>query len=230
MELAKWQTTDLVVTDIGSGDAIINDGVRDYGTAEGMAYFMGSDPRDPDTGGVQISPKWAPPGWLQQRFETEIKTSQLNSIHEKDYTNADIGWSSLKFYDVNGSELTTQGALDTDCVRTDLLWMPTVDCAIKGGYVAQMEVPSDNLYVWALGADIDAGYGIPPKVFLDGGLNMAYLDARWPIGMDGVSATVLYYTHAQLGSGKGTNRLRFIFRHPAGFKHRIQVVLEIFRP
>lgn len=193
---------------------------------------------DSDTGGLKLTPKFAPDNWHQQYFETEFETSKINSIHEKDWNNVDIGFSSLKFYDVNDDELVKgaqtdaewQAVLDTDCVRTDLSWMPDHDYAIKSGFIAQKEVPTSNVYIWALGADLPEAYGGPQAIFAQGGLNLVYVDARSRSGLDGVAATVMYYEHPQLGAGVGTNKIRFVTRHPAGFKHRLQAVLEIFIP
>ena len=192
--------------------------------------FISREVLDSNTGGLAMSPKWAPDGWHQQYFETEFQTSDMSatSIHEKDWLNSNIGFSTLKFYDASENLLTTQEDIDTLCVRTDLLWMPTFDYAIKSGYISQKEVPASNMYVWVVGADLDAAYGGPQAVFAEGGINLTYVDARVKAGLDGVAATILYYTHPQLGGGAGTNRLRFIVRHAAGMKHRIQAVMEIF--
>lgn len=186
---------------------------------------------DPETGGVKLTPKFAPDGWHQQYFETEFETCTQNSIHEKLWTDLDIGFSSLKFYKmVSGEEVecTDQADIDANCIRTDLLWMPTYDYAIKSGFIAQKQVPSENIYVWAMGGDIDAVYEIPATPFAEGGINLQYQDARTRSGLDGVSATMMYYSHPALGAGKGTNRIRFVCRHSAGFKHRIQAVFELF--
>jgi hypothetical protein len=186
--------------------------------------------KDPETMGLAVSLKFAPDGWKQQLFETELCTSLLNSIHEKNWKNQNIGFSEMKFYNASEEEITEQSVINAECVRTDYLWMPNTDYAIKSGFVTQREVPSENIYVWALGGDIPEIYGGPVAVFAEGGLNMAFVDARFPTGLNGVSASVLNYNHPILGPGAGTNRLRFVFRHPAGFKHKIQIVLEIFRP
>jgi hypothetical protein len=193
---------------------------------------------DPDTGGVRLTPKFAPDGWHQQYFETEFETSKPNSIHEKDWKNVDIGFSSLKFYDDEDNELVQgelsnedyQALLNTACVRTDLSWMPDHDYAIKSGFIAQRVVPEDNVYIWALGVDLPEAYGGPQACFAEGGLNLIYVDARTRAGLDGVSPTIMYYSHPQLGDGMGTNRIRFVVRHPAGYKHRLQAVMEIFVP
>lgn len=190
---------------------------------------------DQDTYGLAVTPKFAPDGWHQQAYETEFETcnSGSDSIHEKNWLNEDIGFSSLKFYKVvNGVEVecSDQNDIDTNCIRTDLLWMPDFDYAIKSGWVAQKSVPASNVYVWALGADLDAQYGGPQSVFAEGGINMTYVDSRSRVGLDGVSATILYYEHPQLGEGCGTNRVRFVVRHAAGLKHRLQAVFELFVP
>jgi hypothetical protein len=240
-ELHRWQNDSTVLSDIASGDLVVNNGQDDIiDVAEAINHLkqIQALPNDPDTGGLRYTPKFAPDGWHQQYFETEFETSKPNSIHEKDWNNIDIGFSSLKFYDANDNEIIQgqlsaqdyQALLDTDCVRTDLSWMPDHDYAIKSGFVAQKEVPSQNIYIWALGVDLPAQYGGPQAVFAEGGLNMAFVDARTRSGLDGVSPTIMYYEHSQLGAGQGTNRIRFVVRHPAGFKHRIQAVLEVFVP
>jgi len=190
-------------------------------------------PVDSDTGGTLLTPKFSPDGWHQQYFETEFETSNSseNSIHEKDWLNNNLGFSSLKFYKVVDNEeveCENQEDIDNNCIRTDLLWMPPFDYAIKSGYVSQKNVPSDNVYVWVVAVDLDIEYGGPQVVFAEGGINLTYVDSKIKAGLDGVSATVLSYSHPILGEGIGTNRLRFIVRHPAGFKHRIQAVFEIF--
>jgi hypothetical protein len=184
--------------------------------------------KDPDTEGVAVSFKFAPDGWKQQLFETEFTTSTPDSIHEKNWKNQDIGYSILKFYNAADEQITDN--LDTLCTRTDYLWMPDHDYAIKSGFVTQKEIPTENIYVWALGGDIPEEFGGPIAVFAEGGLNLAFVDERERAGMNGVSASVLPYEHPQLGPGAGTNRIRFVFRHQPGFVHRVQIVLEIFVP
>jgi len=175
--------------------------------------------KDPDTNGIAFSPKWAPDGWHQCLHETEFETSKLGSIHEKDHNGDDLNWSTVKFYDLAMNELTTQGAIDTDCVWSVYDWMPTMDYAVKAGQVAQLETPADNVYFWAVGLP-----DVMPKMFADGGINLRFVAPRDPIGLSGVAATVLPYN-----GGMGTNKIRFKFYHPAGFKHRIQLIWEIFR-
>ena len=185
---------------------------------------------DDDTEGLQTSPKYAPDGWTEQLFELEFTTCKDNSIHEKDWQDNDIGWASMKFYDNTETEITdtSQANLDANCVRTDLLWMPDKDYMIKGGWMGQITAPTQDVFVWALGADLDAIYGGPQSVFLEGGLNMQYIGERERTGLDGVAGTILYYTHPLLGGGAGTNRIRFVVRHPLAYQHRLQAIFDIF--
>jgi len=188
--------------------------------------------KDLETGGLQYTPKYAPTGWKQQRFETEFQTSQQNSIHEKNWLYEDIGWSSLKFYKlVEGQEIECedQADIDINCIRTDLEWMPDIDYMVKGGWVAQFETLDENLYVWTQGVVLPDIYGGPQFTFAEGGMNMRYIGARDKTGLDGVAGTILYYEHPLLGPGAGTNKIRFIVRHTAGKKHRLQALLDIFR-
>lgn len=190
-------------------------------------------PIDAETGGILSSPKFAVTGWTEQMFELEFETSKLGSIHEKDINDNDIGWAILKFYEAGDVEITggnlNQAYLDTNCVRTDLAWMPDVDYMVKGGWVSQITTPTVDVYVWTVGADLDAIYGGPQATFLEGGLNMAFAAPLTLMGLDGVAAKRLNYNHPLLGDGAGTNRMRFIIRHPVGFNHRLQCVFNIFR-
>ena len=202
---------------------------------------------DPETGGIMFTPRYQPQGWLQQLFEIEFETSKLNSIHEKDPENNDIGWSTLKFYkDVATVETewtpADQADLDTNCIRTDFLWMPTVDYQILSGQIAQINTPSNDVYVWGYGLDLDTPYGGPQIVFAEGGINLAFVGSNQAVGLKGKGAPFLYYDKIKTGvdakgkpvytalpPGVGSNRMRFIIRHPAGFKHRLQPIFEIFR-
>ena len=235
--LEELLSNDTLFTDIGSGDITISfDGVTDYDGISSPDHWnalvkYSNNPIDPDTGGLMLTPKFSPTGWHQQYFETEFETSTESSIHEKTWTNEEIGYSSLKFYKIVSDEeveCTDQTDIDANCIRTDLLWMPDHDFSIKSGFIAQKTVPSENLYVWAIGGDLAPEYGGVQAIFAEGGINMTYVDAKTRSGLDGVSSTMMHYSHPILGDGAGTNRIRFVVRHEAGFKHRLQAVFEIF--
>lgn len=191
-------------------------------TANGVASKTEVRQSDPDTLGLSMTPKWAPQGWSQVYHEIEFKTSQLNAIHDKSVSNVDNGYTTAKFYNAAGTELTVQGDLDTDCVMTVIDFMPTHDYAIKSGQVAQITSPTTPVYLWALAPLSELG--MDDKVFCDGGINLEFVDSKNLVGLDGTAATMLPYM-----GGIGANKIRFIIRHDAGLKHRIQAILEYYK-
>jgi hypothetical protein len=158
---------------------------------------------DPDTGAVSISPRWAPEGWYQQLYEIEFETCKIDSVHEKDWMNNDIGWCHLKFFDADNVELLEQNDIDANCVRTDVEWMPNIDYMIKGGFIGQITQPAENIYVWTQGVILPDWAGGPQATFGEGGINMIYVGAHERVGLDGVAGTILYYEHPQLGRRYG---------------------------
>jgi len=198
-----------------------------------------------ETGGIKVTNKFAPDGWLQRLHEIEFTTStEGGAIHDKDHTNADTGWSGVEFYeDISGVETLmvspTQSDLDSKCIRTDFKWMPDTDYMILSGVVSQIDIPTDDVYFWGMFLDVDPAlnvYGVFPVEVLGGGMNMKYIASRDRVGLKGVSGSKVYYAgvdaptgFAALPEGMGTNRIRYIFRHSAGLKHRIQSIFEIFR-
>ena len=229
-----WFKADLSGGDLITLGAVVASHVNEP-LPENVIQTVSIQQVDADTGALTSTPKLAPDGWKQQYFETEFETcnSGSDSIHERSWLNVDLGYSSLKFFKASGAtevECTDQADIDSNCIRTDLSWMPPYDYAIKSGYVSQKSVPASNVYIWSLAVDLSEANGGPQVSFANGGINMTFVDARTKSGLDGVAASILYYSHPVLGDGAGTNRLRFVTRHAAGFKHRIQVVLEIFVP
>jgi len=235
--------------DLTAGDLVILDAL--VATHEGIPVPVEVEQvsiaqSDSDTGGISVTNKFAPDGWLQRLHEIEFTTATVGgAIHDKDYTNQDTGWSSVSFYEnIAGVETLmespTQSDLDTKCIRTDFSWMPDVDYMILSGVVSQLEIPSDEVYFWGMFLDVDPAlnaYGIFPIEVLGGGMNMRYVESRDRVGLKGVSGSNVYYAgvmspngFVDLPPGLGTNRIRYIFRHPLGLNHRIQSIFEIFRP
>jgi hypothetical protein len=191
----------------------------DYENNYASSVNLRIDKIDAETGGITISPKWAPEGWHQCYHEIEWETSKLNSVHDKSYNNIDNGYTVLKFYDINNNELTAQQNLDTDCVLTQIDFMPTFDYSIKSGQVAQLSSPNSAIYLWALAAP-----DLADQVFCDGGINMEFIGNKALVGLDGTAGTMMHYN-----GGVGSNKIRFIIRHQAGVKHRIQAIFEYFK-
>jgi len=187
--------------------------------------------KDPTTiKGIPVTNMVGPENSYQQTFETEWRTATLNSIHEKNIDNQDIGWSSLEFYkDVGGVETkwtpADQADLDSNCIRTDMIWNPDIDYWILSGEIGHHSTISENLYVWASGS-----YSVGNKVFVEGGINLKYLAAYGKIGVRGAAVTHMQENleHPQLGT-LDANKIRVVCRHSAGKQHDLQLVLGIFR-
>ncbi len=200
---------------------------------------------DGDTGAIKVTNNFAPPGYYQRLHEIEFTTSITDgAIHDKDENDVDHNWSSVAHYeDISGTETLmvspTQADLDARCIRTDFRFMPDVDFMIKSGTIAHNEIPASEVYVWGTMLDTEPALqamGINPIVVLDGGLAMTFVAPRTPVGLRGVNGSLLFHAGVNTPTGfvatppgLGTNRIKFICRHSAGFQHRFQAIFEIFR-
>jgi hypothetical protein len=145
----------------------------------------------------------------------------LDSIFEEDYDGTDRNFTVLKFYDVNGNEITDQPTLDTDCVETVIDWMPTYDYALVGGSGDTYDNLSSDvrLYVVAV-PDIPAPTG--SKVMINGA-NFRYMSNK-EIIVDGKAAK-----HMSYDAVYATNKLRFIIKHGAGEKFNFALTCSFYK-
>ena len=170
----------------------------------------------------------------------------LGHVHDYDYMMNTYGWSSVKYYSsemVEGSivdtELVnpTQAQLDASCTRTDLIFHPNIDYWVLSGTIAHDVVPAEDIYMWALFLDLDQAAGGPVLEIVSGGLNLKCVDAKKPVGIKGVSPSKVFKDGVvdesgafnSIPEGMGSNRIRYVFRHPPGFQCKLQTILEIFR-
>lgn len=178
------------------------------------------------------------------------------AIHERNWKNQEIGFTSMKYYEevqngddfedveIAGADLN-QSYLDLNCTRTDVFWMPNMDYMVFGGEIRQRALPVDasqnlvDLYCWTIAPSmlpniIFPGHEGPIHTYAEGGVNLAYVDPRKSDGLKSETGSMLYYQklggNALPAPGLGSNRFHFLFRHPAGFKHRIQSIFWIGRP
>ena len=204
------------------------------------------DPVDPKTHGVKFTTKVAPDGWVQRIHEIDFTTATLNSFHDKDYNNVDFGWTTMKFYEgPAGSETEITGGnlnqtyLDANCTRTDLQFMPDKDYMLLGAGVAQLAETTESVYLWGLIFDMDSPYdiSIPPVELVEGGINLKYLRDKDRFIMSGRAPATLYYDgitdpatglKVPLPAGVGSNRIRYMIRHPITFKEGYQSIIEYF--
>ena len=177
-------------------------------------------PVDTDTGMPSISTRKLPADWYPEFREIELETCKMNSIHDKDKNDIDLGQHSIKFYDVNDVELTTQSSIDTDCVRTMVNFDPGEVWAIRGAYTRQIVVPTTPIYVW-MDFKLDMTHLVPGlfvrNPYANGGLNMEFQNAYESVGDEGEN-----YSFFNQGDG-----IEWTIRHDAGLKHRIRIIYQL---
>jgi len=171
-----------------------------------------------DSGGAELSRvKITKTGLGLQCHAIEFATSTVGSVVNIDKNGDDYGFATLKFYDDQDNELTTQIDIDSDCVTTVLVWEPTYDIDIIGGEMRQKSVPASpvrcNFY------SVYSGHE-----FCSGGMNMEYVGAGSAKRMDGRAPKTLPYVE-----GIGITKFHLVCRHPAGFQHSLMCVLEFFK-
>jgi hypothetical protein len=184
-------------------------------------------PRDSDGSPLQRT-KVTTTGWHYQLHGIEFETSKLNSLESKKADGSDWNFAILKFYElVNGVETQitgenlTQEYLDTHCIKTVVDWEPTFDVDIIGGMLRQAAPPTESVDLWVVGApDISAAYG-GSKEFVTN-LDLELMGEG--VQIDGKAPKYVPY-NATYHTGK----FRLILRHPAGFKHELHMVFEIFK-
>ena len=197
----------------------------DKGVFEGTYKALGNlaiDARDVD--GTKLSRnKAAPLGWTYQLKSFEFETSQLNSVYSKDQNNSDLNDVTIKFYDSDNVELTTQIAIDLSCVKTVVDIEPTFDYEVIGGLAKILIIPTVDVRLWIVAVpDIAANLG-GSKVMVNG-FNFRYLGQSDSVEADGRASKRLAYSATY-----HTNKLRFILRHPAGHNSNILMALEMYK-
>lgn len=202
------------------------------GNASAQVDFLkGIDlsPRDSD-GSLLQRIKVTTSGWHFQLHGIEFETSKLSSIHSKKVDNTDYGFTTAKFYeDVEGVETLitgedlTQEYLDANCIKTVIDWEATHDLEIIGGTVKQKSIPSEDLRVWVVGVpDVPAEYGGSKPFVINA--NLSFIGLEEGIKVDGRAPKFMTYSATY-----HTNKLSLIFRHSAGFKHKLHMIFELFK-
>lgn len=105
-----------------------------------------------------MRPKVVKPGYTYDQRVITFTTSSLDEPISERYNGADWGDISMKFFDVNGVELTnpTQANLDSQCVFTHLYFEPSYNYDLFGGEICALTTPlgyEDNpeCRVWIVG-------------------------------------------------------------------------------
>lgn len=188
-----------------------------------------SDPKDSDGSPLQRV-KITTTGWHYQLHGIEFESTKLNSIYSKKVDGTDYGFSTLKFYKsvssvdtlITGNDLN-QDYLDANCIKTVIEWEPNHDVEIIGGLLKQIDAPSEDVRLWVVGVpDIPAAYGGSKPFVVN--TNMKFIGTEEGIRVDGRAPKYLQYNATY-----HTTKMQLIFRHPAGFKHKMHMVFELFK-
>lgn len=221
----KYSNLNTLLTAIAAGDASIGDGEVFFSTvSEQINYLKGVDtsPRDIDNALVTRF-KAAKAGWNYHMTGFELETSVLSSFYHTDVDGNTLNEGWVKYYDINNTELTTQGACDASCVKTVFTFEPTWDYEIIGGTMKTISAINSDIRVWIIGVpDVPAASG-GSKVMVQH-INLRFIDPNNGIVTDGRAAKYMTYNATY-----HTNKLQFTIKHGAGIKEKIMVAFELFR-
>lgn len=158
-------------------------------------------------------------GWSYNAFcfEYTTKTGQLFCM---DAYGVDRGqWFLISRLDSSGA--TTQ---DTQSVVSDILtFSPPFDYEIISGEIFSIEKPESDLRVWVVGGCTSLGQQ-GTKEFVTG-LNLRF-EAH--VKTDGRASK--FMKKSIQGIPYPCNEIQFRFMNHGGVEHRVQIILEIFRP
>lgn len=226
--LTWYQTSDDIMADLASDEIRMSaDGASDYSTspAANISFLLGSAPYPTDTDGAQLTrTKMTKTGWHYQCNAVQWETSKLSSNYNKDKAGSDLGFSAIKFYDDEDTELTVQGDLDTDCVKTVITFEATHDIEIIGGILYQSEQPATAVRIWVTAVPdltVEQGGSVP---FCQGGINLAMMGTGQIYSVDGRTPK-----HMPYNATYHTNKFEITCLHGAGVQHEIMMVFQLFR-
>lgn len=226
--LIKFQNDASVMADILLNTLrLSSDGVTDYSTVNIINLnFLRNEHYEVDAQGRQIVRAAAgQKGWTYLGENVLIETSNLNSLDSTDYLGNTVSGMSLKFYDVNNVELTTQQDLDTSCVKTELTVSPAYDYEILGGTLRQITRPSTKVKLWTVGGILQLGANYTKEMVRN--VDLRFLSPDDHIDTDGRASK--YMKKDIDGVPYQANQLKFILKHEAGIKHELLINIEYFR-
>lgn len=153
-------------------------------------------------------------------------TSKLDSIHNVNPLNDDdIGDLTMSlFKKANG---TWVAATDIDATKTVIDWEPQYNSEMIGG---TLDLPSglaggstDEWFLACIGVpDYPSQYGGSLVYLTETNLEAV---TRTHVDLDGRATSYMAYN---FGGAPHTNRIRFIFKHPAGAQKRFQIQIDHF--
>lgn len=180
-----------------------------------------------DTDGAFIvRNKAAKKGWTFCSMPIEFETARLSdTLYSKDSAGTDRSFITMKSYDNSGIEVTTAGLLNANystIVKTVIDFEPPYDYEIIGGDLRTLNTISADLRLWLIAVpDIAAPTGSKE---MGGGINLKYLS---PGNIWSVDGRVTKY--ATYNATYHTNKVRMIFKYPAGTNESLQIVIQLYK-
>jgi len=234
-EYLMWQGSNDVILKLADGTLIVNDGSDDLSLSNGIDLIKGNyNPNEVDSEGRQIVRMAAgKKGWTYLSHPIEIETSKIGGSFSSDYTGTPRTDFDLQLFDSSGTEITTQGTADTDCVKTVITFKPTYDYEILSGSIYQIGTPTTDVRLWVVGGafNVTTNTAVSVKEFVTG-FNMRYVGDNDHIETDGRASKHLTSDITSSGLPFPTyhgNCFQYILTHEAGLNHKIMVTMEYFR-
>lgn len=154
----------------------------------------------------------------------EFETSNITGLYYKDASGNNITHATAKYYKSGDIECSDQADADSNCIKTVIDFEPNYDFEIVGAMLLQKDRPSQDLRCWVQAVpDVPEAYG-GTKPFTQGGINLTFIPPESYFDVDGRASKYMTYS-----ATNHTNKLRMIFKHNAGFKHKIAICYEIFK-
>lgn len=157
-------------------------------------------------------------GWHYMAHFFEYETSSGTFYCKDAYGNDLSSQFVLKRYDVNGAETTTEA----DVVEDRVTWKANHDFEIVAGNIHSHALATEDVRVWTIGGAVELG-AAGTKEFVRG-LNLKYVQST---KTDGRASKFMKKDTS--GVPYQTNQFQFIFRHSAGFKHKVLISFEVFK-
>jgi hypothetical protein len=245
-----WMNDSILITDIGSGDAIVakddsgNEDITDVNDAINYLKDIKTNIEIDDEGRQVHRPAYGKKGWTYLAHPVEFETSKDGSVYSSDWQDQDRGDYTLKFYKANGTEIVDAGEyadkqahLDAECVETRITVSPNYDYEVISGKVDIHTRPTTNVRMWVIGGIIDttntkpweypASSGVFHVKEFAGGVNFKFVESNQEFETDGRASKFMCKT--KTGVPYNANQFQIIMRHDAGVKQEFMLTLEYFR-
>jgi hypothetical protein len=94
---------------------------------------------------------------------------------------------------------------------------------IIGGFLKQLSAPTDDIRLWVIGVpDVAEAYGGSKPFVVN--INLKYIGLEEGVRVDGRAPKYMSYSATY-----HTNKIRMMIRHPAGVKHKLCMIFELFK-